>query len=224
MNSTEFLNTTDVIWDSKLSDIFAPKVLVYFFVAFSGVLYFWLTNWKVDADVFSRTVLCIQDTMSDWILIGVWYKTANYWWATLLLSSIFCGGYYTARKLQKLSSDESRFREMINFLIDFNGFAALRIARKHYLLRISLPNPKSVRYGQINTVLSKVRWLSHPAHADQKELSERPGDNEELKLVVAIENRRDEGGMLESAISLTLVSHYLIIGNVTYQPDVTQPS
>jgi len=137
-------------WSADITDVLSPLTVTLVVSVPLGVLFIYTvakcTGYLDITDIFVGAVVCIQDSFSDWLLIGEWYLTSNYWWATLMLMSIVLGGTVTAVTLRvetpkdlKCSSfdyHQWKKRDLLELAVDISGFAVVRLIKTEYNERV----------------------------------------------------------------------------------------
>jgi len=188
-------------------------------------------------------LLSFQDAVSDYVLVGEWYYEGNYWWGTFMLLSVILGGIVTVYNLWGAKTYNATKFKKIHILLDVFGFAFLRLAFPEYKMRLSTSQNPSLEApdsesdeNSTSVVMSKDTCdeLDGEGSENSKPLDKEDMEKLEDQLKKKVADQRKElrriilakvsGNLLESLLSFSLVSYYLIIGTVSSHPDVQRPS
>jgi len=202
---------TSPTWDAHVSDIFTAPVLLTLsaLVSLVAAVYYVLhKKHRSDlVDLFAGVIICLQDVTSDWILIVEWYMSGDVSWASWMLASVLLGGQISAEALRQRDEEEraENCQEtscpfiLGSYLIDLIGFSVVRTFRREY-------------------ELSELHGTEMKLDDGKREITALTNNLYDLSFCVHL------GGVVESLISFTLVSYYIISGTVAYHKDVKKPS
>jgi len=169
-----------------------------------------------------------------------------------MLIWIMLGGTVTAVYLRR--NDDKSYKwtwlQLFYLFIDVSGFAVFRLALTEYEVRVGpsenmtlpmtelqvsshhvvaentanpltqlqVPSPESSDKEKPNTLEARNRMVKILEEKVKREISERR--KKVMKLIVS----KISGNLLESLLSFSLVSYYLILGTVSDHPDVERPT
>jgi len=239
VNSTSVNSSTVEVWDVELVDIFSSQFL--FTIAGAcvifglGTLVLWRAGDLWIADLFGGAVLCLQDVVSDWLLIEHWYRTGNNGWASWMLFAILQGGLGTmiSDPIYKWNKEATAifeknhtfFQSCWTFIMDALGFAVIRSLYSKYRLQ-----------AELNKRLKMKNRTQNGSGEESKGSSVRDevlNSGNDLSRSNTIYLKEKLGGLsawtisftlVESFISFCIVSYVLISGTVSLHEDVQKPS
>jgi len=111
LEKLESIFPVPVFWTIGISDIFTRTTIGLVMAAPLLMLLLsigaYVTGKKAMKKIIVGVVLCGQDAVSDYLLVGEWFHEGNYWWGSLMFASVILGGIVTAYNLKGVISYKS---------------------------------------------------------------------------------------------------------------------
>lgn len=145
-----------------------------------------------------------------------------------MLMSIVLGGTVTAVAIRKETLKELKCsfiyhnwtkRDLIKLVVDILGFAVIRLIKTEYNERVVAPK-NLVKDGIVIKGPVPIENSKNLKEFKALRKAERKRKLRLLKILIG----KISGNLIESLLSFSLISYYLVVGTVSDHPDVPQPS
>jgi len=230
--SFEIVQTIFVWWSDDINLPLAMTVLKISIPAIS-VLYAlaWFTNRLDRTELIIGAFVCVYDCVSDYLVIVKWWSTEDYGWAIFMLLAIFGGGVVTAVLLRVEEFRDLKrackchccvvptSRQILELTVDILGFAVIRLINSEW-------NDRKDQRKSMNEQLQESKAVRASSNIDEFEQTVEQESSRQRRLrMVKLLTGKVAGNLVESFLSFSLVSYYLIMGTMPFHPhpDITEP-